>query len=306
MVHVLWPKCFKTVSTAHTRITGTALLDKRDNRSLRETLIFTFIQNQINIQAGLFVFIIYQPDLFIVNKVSTLMYILSSGLDNKILNALRMEKMELTEQNCVVSEANHLRKRMMQDLLAADLQLSLFVGASQSFKYESLLKPVPNHFKKADGEVDIDKLRKLILKLPRLDCDNINKFDSDIVGLLKTVLLSSSYKLASIPLNTFKAQLSMKIDLKILPKWIFQVDYAPSRQESWERSKSGRNVFFAYHGSRYENFHSILSLGLHQHLNKVTNNYIFIPISDLEIDVFQINFRLHCLEKEFIFPLSRH
>lgn len=175
--------------------------------------------------------------------------------------------------------AGNVKWQIQQDTLAADLHLSLFIGASQSFKYESLLKPVPACFKKVDGEVDIDKLRKLIAGIPRLSCDEINVgSDHEILSLLKTVLLHSSYKLTSVPLSKFKSEVAGKIDLKIMPKWIFQVDYPSSRQETWDRLKSGRDVFLAFHGSRFENFHSILSLGLHQHLNKVKSIVFWLII----------------------------
>ncbi|XP_029378901.1 protein mono-ADP-ribosyltransferase PARP16 isoform X2 [Echeneis naucrates] len=36
----------------------------------------------------------------------------------------------------------------------------------------------------------------------------------------------------------------------------------------FEKTRAGRNVFYAFHGSRLENFHSIIHNGLHCHLNK--------------------------------------
>lgn len=38
----------------------------------------------------------------------------------------------------------------------------------------------------------------------------------------------------------------------------------------FEKTRAGRDLFYAFHGSRLENFHSIIHNGLHCHLNKVS------------------------------------
>ena len=70
------------------------------------------------------------------------------------------------------------------------------------------------------------------------------------------------------------------------PDFIFEVEYSDTNahnakfnelSQSWE-------VWYAYHGSRVDNFHSILHNGLHAHLNKVLVVVeIFIIIAGLQI-----------------------
>jgi hypothetical protein len=54
---------------------------------------------------------------------------------------------------------------------------------------------------------------------------------------------------------------------KIRPDFVFKVEYQDSGKFSSQRGTFG--TFYAYHGSRLENFHSILHHGLISHLNKV-------------------------------------
>lgn len=63
------------------------------------------------------------------------------------------------------------------------------------------------------------------------------------------------------------------------PNLIFQVASAKqsTSEERWRELARGHTTFFAYHGSRLENFHSIIHYGLQQHLCKVIQifNYMF-------------------------------
>lgn len=143
------------------------------------------------------------------------------------------------------------------------------LGAVHSFKYESLLKPVPASFKNEYGEVDVDRLRQLVSKIPSFPLNNAC-LDSSVTDLLKSVLLNTNYNLSSITPSQLRDTLSDQAALmQLTPDWIFQINHNASRTEIWERKKADHASFFAFHGSRFENFHSILNLGLHQHLNKV-------------------------------------
>ena len=172
---------------------------------------------------------------------------------------------------------NHVSKDIMglafenaqNDSLALDLRLSLFISAAQSFKFESLLKPFPTSFRRQDGEIDIQKLRELVSKLPEtLETD---KLDGELAELLKVACLNNNHQLQSITINDLQKNLAGCIKLSYHPHWVFQVNYNPARKNIWERTKKDSSTFFAFHGSRFENFHAILNLGLHQHLNKVLN-----------------------------------
>jgi Poly(ADP-ribose) polymerase catalytic domain. len=56
------------------------------------------------------------------------------------------------------------------------------------------------------------------------------------------------------------------------PNLIFQLVGNPrgTSEMRWQEVISGHKTLFAFHGSRLDNFHSILHYGLQQHLNKVS------------------------------------
>lgn len=53
------------------------------------------------------------------------------------------------------------------------------------------------------------------------------------------------------------------------PDCLFSVTYADDIDQKFNKLRRDRRVMYAYHGSRLENFHSILHYGLQGHLNKV-------------------------------------
>lgn len=173
-----------------------------------------------------------------------------------------------TEMQAVLEKRETLKEELHRDSLAVDLRISLFVGAAQSFKYESLLKPVPAMYKKSDGEVDIEKIRQLVLKVPEVPFIDIENLDIELLGFLKTMLLNYNQRLSTISAEELKKCVSGQINLQFAPRWIFEVKHLQPNQ-TWETNISTYSSFYAFHGSRFENFHSILNLGLHQHLNKV-------------------------------------
>lgn len=54
-----------------------------------------------------------------------------------------------------------------------------------------------------------------------------------------------------------------------VPDFLFELEYCDQMNARFEKTRAGRDVFYAFHGSRLENFHSIIHNGLHCHLNKV-------------------------------------
>lgn len=55
------------------------------------------------------------------------------------------------------------------------------------------------------------------------------------------------------------------------PNLIFQVESTrqSTSEEKWNSSKKGHSTFYAYHGTRLENVHSIIHYGLQQNMCKV-------------------------------------
>lgn len=54
-----------------------------------------------------------------------------------------------------------------------------------------------------------------------------------------------------------------------VPDFLFELEYCDQMNARFEKTRGERDVFYAFHGSRLENFHSIIYNGLHCHLNKV-------------------------------------
>ena len=56
------------------------------------------------------------------------------------------------------------------------------------------------------------------------------------------------------------------------PDFIFEVEYSETNtlNAKFNELSQIHDVWYAYHGSRVDNFHSILNNGLHAHLNKVS------------------------------------
>ena len=54
-----------------------------------------------------------------------------------------------------------------------------------------------------------------------------------------------------------------------MPDFLFEIEYSDPANAKFYETKGERDLIYAFHGSRLENFHSIIHNGLHCHLNKV-------------------------------------
>ncbi|KAJ9586546.1 hypothetical protein L9F63_028412, partial [Diploptera punctata] len=165
------------------------------------------------------------------------------------------------------------------DLQAADVKWSLFVAACQSYRYDSCLKPFPPQFI-LNGVKDIDSLREVVEKTPSLILLTQYLYDPEayqrspqVIDLLYWVLVHLRYvRMQSIPKSEFESVLEcVHCETPAPPPdLIFQLVRSPhsKNEESWQNVSKGHNTLFAFHGSRLDNFHSILHYGLQQHLNK--------------------------------------
>ena len=53
------------------------------------------------------------------------------------------------------------------------------------------------------------------------------------------------------------------------PQYLFELKYDEQREAAFADKSADRSIIYAYHGSKPENFYSILHHGLHAHMNKV-------------------------------------
>ncbi|XP_024305737.1 protein mono-ADP-ribosyltransferase PARP16 isoform X10 [Homo sapiens] len=54
------------------------------------------------------------------------------------------------------------------------------------------------------------------------------------------------------------------------PDFLFEIEYFDPANAKFYETKGERDLIYAFHGSRLENFHSIIHNGLHCHLNKTS------------------------------------
>nr|XP_044620639.1 protein mono-ADP-ribosyltransferase PARP16 isoform X2 [Equus asinus] len=55
-----------------------------------------------------------------------------------------------------------------------------------------------------------------------------------------------------------------------VPDFLFEIEYSDPANAKFYETKGERDLIYAFHGSRLENFHSIIHNGLHCHLNKTS------------------------------------
>lgn len=67
------------------------------------------------------------------------------------------------------------------------------------------------------------------------------------------------------------------------PNLIFQIVSAKqsAAEEKWKSNAKGHSTFYAYHGSRLENFHSIVHYGLQQNMCKVQKIDVKLKFFDI-------------------------
>ncbi|XP_031782737.1 protein mono-ADP-ribosyltransferase PARP16 [Nasonia vitripennis] len=172
-----------------------------------------------------------------------------------------------------------LRHILEKDLKAADLKWSLFVAAVYTYRHDTCLRPFPPMYIKNETK-DIESLRKAVELVPPLPIivqelkePNIYKTKANTIELLFWVLIrlkdlhikSISKDCHESVLKRVNSQMAVAV-----PNLIFQIASAKSSasEDRWRELAKGHSTFYAYHGSRLENFHSIIHYGLQQHMCK--------------------------------------
>ncbi|XP_012614183.2 protein mono-ADP-ribosyltransferase PARP16 isoform X2 [Microcebus murinus] len=147
------------------------------------------------------------------------------------------------------------REAANRDVLAADLRCSLFASALQSYKRDSVLRPFPASYARRDCK-DFEALLADASKLPNLKELLQSSGDKDKRAL---DLFEKIQKLTGAPHTPVPA-----------PDFLFEIEYFDPANAKFYETKGERELIYAFHGSRLENFHSIIHNGLHCHLNKTS------------------------------------
>ncbi|XP_063981787.1 protein mono-ADP-ribosyltransferase PARP16 [Diachasmimorpha longicaudata] len=195
---------------------------------------------------------------------------------NVISDGLSINSMELEEfQKKVLA----LKTLLDHDPHAADLKWSLFVTACNTYRHNTCLKPFPAAYIENECK-DVEKLRKVVDGIPplalvyeRLDDSKLYENHREAIELLYWVLITlRDPHLKSIKKENYETILS-RVPSEVMvarPNLIFQVatpNQSP-KEDRWKASIKGHSTFYAYHGSRLENFHSIIHYGIQQHMSQ--------------------------------------
>ncbi|XP_030877158.1 protein mono-ADP-ribosyltransferase PARP16 isoform X4 [Leptonychotes weddellii] len=148
-----------------------------------------------------------------------------------------------------------VREAAGRDVLAADLRCSLFVSALRSYKRDSVLRPFPASYARHDCK-DFEALLADASKLPSLEDLLQSSGDKDIRA---RDLFEKIQKLTGAPHTPVP-----------VPDFLFEIEYSNPANAKFYETKGERDLIYAFHGSRLENFHSIIHNGLHCHLNKTS------------------------------------
>ncbi|XP_053320469.1 protein mono-ADP-ribosyltransferase PARP16 [Spea bombifrons] len=161
-----------------------------------------------------------------------------------------------------------------RDPLAADLKCSLFISALKSYKRDSVLRPFPPFYTN-DQYKDFDALIADANSLPGLQDVIHSKTHQDkkTMELLSWILSEKIFTIKSVKKEKYeevRALLGSPSLALPTPDFLFEIEYCEKLNAKFQETRGDRDLLYALHGSRLENFHSILHNGLHCHLNKTS------------------------------------
>ncbi|XP_076249321.1 protein mono-ADP-ribosyltransferase PARP16-like [Calliopsis andreniformis] len=204
--------------------------------------------------------------------------------DNKVpkesdLDVLYATRLESASQEDIEKKVLALKHLLEKDLKAADLKWSLFIAACYTYRYDTCLKPFPPMYVKNECK-DIEALRRVIELIPPLaiilkalqEPDVYEKYGKAIDLLYWVLIRLRDPYIKSINKENYETILR-KVPSEIsvaAPNLIFQVASAKqsTSEDRWKTIAQGHTTLYAYHGSRLENFHSIIHYGLQQSMCK--------------------------------------
>ncbi|XP_077566667.1 protein mono-ADP-ribosyltransferase PARP16 [Stigmatopora nigra] len=165
-----------------------------------------------------------------------------------------------------------VRSCLHRDPVAADLRCSLFVAAAQTYKKDSLLRPFPPRYLHQDNK-DFDTLLEDVNSFPGVrELVRLRPGEGEHhVALAHWILSSKSFAVKTLQKDEYGRLCDLTQNGAVsapAPDFLFELEYCDQLNVRFERMREDREVFYAFHGSRLENFHSIIHNGLHCHLNK--------------------------------------
>nr|XP_020667814.1 mono [ADP-ribose] polymerase PARP16 [Pogona vitticeps]XP_020667815.1 mono [ADP-ribose] polymerase PARP16 [Pogona vitticeps] len=167
-----------------------------------------------------------------------------------------------------------VREAIRKDLLAADLKLSFFVSALQSYKRDSVLRPFPGLYSTEESK-DFEALladANALVSLKEL-LESAHGADQRAWELLWWVLSFKALRIQSTSKKEYTRiqELTGAPSVPVpAPDFLFEIIYFNQMNATFEETKAGRDLIYASHGSNLESFHSIVHNGLQCHLNRTS------------------------------------
>ncbi|XP_050759488.1 protein mono-ADP-ribosyltransferase PARP16 [Gymnogyps californianus] len=170
--------------------------------------------------------------------------------------------------------ASRVREAAGRDPLAADLRCSLFAAALQSYKRDSALRPFPGRYAGGDTK-DFEGLLADTNALPSLKelLESVPNTEKRTWDLFSWILSSKVFMIQSTKKQEYEKiqELTGMSGAAVpAPDYLFEIVYCDQMNTKFAETKGERDLIYAFHGSRLENFHSILHNGLHCHLNRTS------------------------------------
>ncbi|KAF1400772.1 Mono [ADP-ribose] polymerase PARP16, partial [Spheniscus magellanicus] len=151
---------------------------------------------------------------------------------------------------------------------------SLFAAALQSYKRDSALRPFPGRYASGDTK-DFEGLLADTNALPSLKefLEPVPNTEKRTWDLFSWILSSKVFMIQSTKKQEYEKiqELTGMSGAAVpAPDYLFEIVYCDQMNTKFAETKGERDLIYAFHGSRLENFHSILHNGLHCHLNRTS------------------------------------
>ncbi|XP_062922111.1 protein mono-ADP-ribosyltransferase PARP16 [Mobula hypostoma] len=163
---------------------------------------------------------------------------------------------------------------LRKDLRAADLKCSLFMSALQSYRRDSVLRPFPAAYFSGENK-DFDALLADAQSLPSLKqlLESGTIPQKQTLELLTWFCLPKNLTIKSLGKGGFdeiQELVGFTTPSAATPDFLFEIVYCDQMNAKFDETKGNRDLIYAFHGSRLENFYSIIHCGLQCHLNKTS------------------------------------
>eukprot|EP00795_Rhopilema_esculentum_P005965 gene5965-11318_t len=163
--------------------------------------------------------------------------------------------------------------KIKEDRSAAEFKIAMFSAALLSYRKNSCLLPFPPAFTENDGTKNIHNVEDVFSQLPSVQefISHPSRLSREAVTLLHWIISERSYAVESCKEDLFKEleQKTGKSSFSIKPDYMFEIKYLNSySSRKFDEYGQSYNIKFGYHGSRLDNFYSILHNGLQVHMTK--------------------------------------